>query len=64
MVSLILSIIFWCKPQNKKLGIAALAFSSLGFIVDLFLVGWLAVIDLGIVAADAIVLYKNKDNYY
>ena len=64
MVSLILSIIFWCKPNNKKLGIAALIMTIIGFIVDLFLVGWLAVIDLAMVAVNAIVLYKNKDNYY
>lgn len=64
MVSLILSIIFWCKPTNKKLGIAALIMTIIGFIVDLFLVGWLAVIDLAMVAVNAIVLYKHKDNYY
>ena len=64
MLSLILSIIFWCKPQNKTLGIVALALSTIGFIVDIFLVGWLSIIDLAVVGVNAFTLYKHKDTYY
>ena len=63
MLSLILSIIFWCKPDKQTLGIVALVLSIIGFIVDIFLVGWLSVIDLAVVAADAIVLYKHRNTF-
>jgi EamA domain-containing membrane protein RarD len=63
MITLILSIIFWCKPDNRKLGIAALILSLVGFIVDIFLTGWLSIIDLVVAGVNAFVLYKHKDYY-
>lgn len=63
MVTIILSIIFWCKPENRKLGIAALILSIIGFVVDLFLTGWLSIMDLVVASINALVLYKHKDYY-
>ena len=63
MITLILSIIFWCKPNNRKLGVAALILSLVGFAVDLFLTGWLSIIDLVVAGINAFVLHKHKDYY-
>lgn len=57
MLSLILSIVFWCT-KNRTLGIVATVLSVLGLIVDFQLVGIFALLDLIVVIADVVVLDK------
>lgn len=61
MLSLTLSILFWCMPDKQTLGIVALVLSIFGFIIDMLSWGWLSVIDLVLVVVDAIVLYKHRN---
>lgn len=46
MLTIILSILFWVMPEKKGLGIAAIVMSAIGFVIDLGLVGLLAIFDL------------------
>ena len=59
MVTLILSIIFWCKPQIKGLGIAAMILSAIGACADFYLVGWAGIIDIIFLIINFIVYKKN-----
>ena len=60
---LILSIIFWCIPDNRGLGIAAMVVSLIGTVVDFFIVGPWAFIDLIIFWINTEVYKKhNQDN--
>lgn len=60
MLTLILSIVFWCNPRNKKLGIAAACFALGGFLITLVTAPMFAIIDLSILIANLIILGKIK----
>lgn len=61
MVTLIISIIFWCIPKEKGLGITAIILSILGTIGDMICVGWLCIIDIIILIIN-ILIYTSKEN--
>ena len=48
MVNLIISILFWCMSENKKLGNAAIFLSICGVITDMIVNGWWCIIDVAI----------------
>lgn len=56
---LILSIIFWCTPENKNLGSVILILSILVAIIDLIFSGWLYIIDIIILTINVCVYNKE-----
>lgn len=58
MLSLIISILFWCMPEKRGLGAAAIALTVLGTIIDFGLVGIAAVLDLIMLVVN-IIVYEN-----
>lgn len=61
MVTLIISILFWCMSSNKGLGIASIILSALGTCIDFMLVGWLCIIDVIILIVN-ICVYNAHHN--
>jgi hypothetical protein len=59
MITLILSIIFWCMSENKNLGNIVIILSILGIIVDLIFSGWLCIIDIIILIINICVYNKE-----
>ena len=59
MITLILSIIFWCMPENKNLGNIVIILSILGTIIDLIFFGWLCIIDIIILIINICVYNKE-----
>ena len=60
MLTIILSILYWCMPKNKTLGAAAIGFSLVGFLIVLFLMPVLSVFDLIFLVIN-IAVYSSKD---
>lgn len=56
---LILSIIFWCTPENKNFGGVVLILSILVAIIDLIFSGWLYIIDIIILTINVCVYNKE-----
>ena len=46
MLTIIISILFWCMPEKEGLAAGAIALSILGIIVDMLFAGWLCIIDI------------------
>ena len=46
MLTIILSILFWCMPEKKELGVAAIVLSVIGFLLDISLVGVWCILDI------------------
>lgn len=59
MLTLIVSILFWCMRSKKKLGIAALILSALGAILDLVMYGPLGIIDVIVFLVNVFLFYKQ-----
>lgn len=65
MLTIILSILFWCiKPPKKGLGIAAIIFSIIGVIADANLVGIWCLIDVVFLIVNIYKYYKAFHTYY
>ena len=64
MLTLIFSILFWCTPENKEFGRAAIIFSMIGFFVDLVLTGLLAVVDLAILGINYSIYTKHHGKLF
>lgn len=62
MITLIISIIYWCKPHLNGLGIAAMILSGLGIIGDAAMYGWLCIIDIIVLAVNIMVYCKHNNN--
>lgn len=60
MLTIILSILFWVMPEKKGLGVAAIVMSAVGFIMDIALVGILAVLDLIFLIVNVMVFNKYR----
>ena len=61
MVTLIISILFWCMPEKKKLGNAAIALSIVGTISDMIVAGWWCIIDIIILIVNICVYISKED---
>ena len=60
MLTIILTILFWClKPCKKGLGIAAIIFSALGTIADYHFLGLWCLIDVALLIANIYKFYKE-----
>ena len=59
MLSLIISILFWCMPEKSGLGAAAIMLTVLGTIIDFNLVGIAAVLDLVMLVVNITVYEKH-----
>ena len=46
MLTIILSILFWCMTEKKGLGVAAIVLSVIGFLLDISLVGVWCILDI------------------
>lgn len=64
MPTLVFSILFWCMPENKEFGRAAIILSMIGFFVDLVLTGLLAVIDLIIFGINYSIYTKHHGKFF
>ena len=64
MLTLIISIIFWVKRDSKNLGIAAIALSALGAVLDLIMYGPVGIIDVIVLVINVLVFLKmnHKDD--
>ena len=62
MLTLILSIIYWCKPNLNTLGIIAIILSVFGAVGDFILYGWLCIIDIIVLVVNIMVYEKHKNN--
>ena len=64
MLTLIISIIFWVKRDSKNLGIAAIALSTLGAVLDLIMYGPVGIIDVIVLVINVLVFLKmnHKDD--
>ena len=62
MLSLIFSIRFWSKTEDRKRGIAAIVVSGLAALLSVCLYGLIGLIDVGILAANIIVYLKTGEN--
>ncbi|HPY84026.1 MAG TPA: hypothetical protein PLS20_03165 [Ruminococcus flavefaciens] len=64
MLTLAISIIFWVKRDSKNLGIAAIALSALGAILDLVMYGPAGIIDIIMLVINVLVFLKmnHKDD--
>lgn len=60
MATIIVSILFWCMPEKKGLGLAAIILSIIGFIFDFFYVGLLAIVDIIFLIVN-IAVYNKED---
>lgn len=60
MLTIIISILWWCLNDKKGLGIAALILSALGIIFDAISFGWLAIIDVFLFIIN-LILYIKRD---
>ena len=59
MLSLIISILFWCMPEKRGLGAAAIMLTVFGTIIDFSLVGIAAVLDLVMLVVNITVYEKH-----
>lgn len=46
MLTIIVSILFWCMPEKAGLAVGAIFLSILGIIADMIFFGWLCIIDV------------------
>ena len=66
MLSLIFSIRFWSKAEDRNRGIAAIVVSAIASILSLARFGVWGLVDVAILAANIIIFLKTrqKDYYY
>lgn len=60
MISLILSILFWCMPEKKELGIAAIVATVISSFIGLASCGLLGLLDVAILIINIVVYNKGE----
>lgn len=60
MITWITSILFWCMPEKRRLGIAAVILSGIGFILDFKFYGLTCIVDLIILMINLGILSRQK----
>jgi hypothetical protein len=62
MISLILSIRFWTKTEDRQRGIAAIVVSGIAALLSICLYGLIGLVDVGILIANIIVYLNTRPN--
>lgn len=60
MITWIISILFWCMPEKRRLGIAAAILSGIGFVLDFKFYGLACIVDLVILMINLGILGRQK----
>lgn len=60
MLTWIFSILWWCLPDKKGIGITALILSALGILFDGLYYGPLAIIDIIVFIVNLVLLIRRK----
>lgn len=62
MINLIVSINFWRKTENRKLGIAAIVVSVISSLIAFLVYGAYGLIDAAVAVANIIIFLKTQPN--